>query len=44
MRAAFEWIGKQTIKMQLKQLLRKGETGVVKGSIYTKLVRNTLLR
>ena len=44
MRAAFEWIGKQTIKIQLKQLRRKDETGVVKGFIYTKLARNTLLR
>ena len=35
-RVAFEWGGKQLTETQLKQLLRRGETGVIKGFISAK--------
>ncbi|MBF9144177.1 type IA DNA topoisomerase [Hymenobacter properus] len=35
-RVAFEWGGKQLTETQLKQLLRKGETSVIKGFISAK--------
>nr|WP_262905579.1 topoisomerase C-terminal repeat-containing protein [Hymenobacter siberiensis] len=35
-RVAFEWGGKQLTETQLKQLLRKGETSVVKGFLSAK--------
>ncbi|GAA4363766.1 DNA topoisomerase 3 [Hymenobacter saemangeumensis] len=35
-RVAFEWGGKQLSETQIKQLLRRGETGVIKGFVSSK--------
>ena len=35
-RVAFEWGGKQLTETQLKQLLRRGETSVIKGFMSAK--------